>query len=164
MGLVLFGHLHHFEPEWERFSNAVIAHSPAILAGFALLVIAVRIGVPLLAGEEGGVAKPCGSEGMVPPDELGWLDWIDRVTPWLALALAAVFGLEAISPGLALPTDLPPAATSHTWGQWACLSVLILVFLVSYFRVGPRGMLAQLFPFEHDHGEGHGHHDHHDHA
>jgi hypothetical protein len=159
VGLLFFGHMHHFEGAWNSFSELIVSHSPAILLGFGLLVLAVRIGVTALA-DDGGVTKPCGSEGLVPPNELNWLDWIDRVTPWLAVAMALVFAVQVVDTGAAHDHG---EAAAHAWWQWAATAVLAGTFLVSYFRVGPRGMLAQLFPFEHDHDHRHHDHEHHDH-
>ncbi|MFP4600215.1 MAG: hypothetical protein ACLFVJ_18315 [Persicimonas sp.] len=159
-GLVAFGHIHEFEPAWQRFVALIVEGAPAILAGFALLVAAVRFGVPLLAGDDGTVAEPCGSHEVESPDQLGWFEWIDRVTPWFALALAIVFVLQAVAPKFALSVGESALAAEQHWWEWAAAAVLGIVLVVSYFRVGPRGMLAQLFPFEHDHGHGdHGHHD-----
>lgn len=98
-------------------------------------------------------------------------------TMWLVLggglATIMVFGFLF---NLAQPDSLNPVALSlptevflgeHSALEYTAAAVLTALFLLSYLRMGPRGMLLQLMPVGHHHMHDHGHDedDHeHDHA
>jgi hypothetical protein len=149
VALVFFGHLHHFELAWARFSALVVETAPAVWVGFALLVALVGITMPVLART--------GDDDSDDDQAQTWLDWIDRLSPWLALMLAIAFGLQAAAPEFAVSLGTSALADEHAWWEWAFTAALALHLVVSYFRMGPRGMLAQLFPVGHGHSHTHEH-------
>jgi hypothetical protein len=158
VGLAFFGHLHEFEPAWERFSALVVETAPALLGGFVALVILVGVTVPLLANMGEDDEDDEHDEHDIDEPQ-GWLDWMDRVSPWLALVLAIAFGLQAAAPEFAVSFGTDALDADHAWWEQACAAVLVAVLVVSYFRLGPRGILGQLFPAGHGHGHDHDHHD-----
>lgn len=96
-------------------------------------------------------------------------------TMWIVLGggLATTIVLGLIF-NLAQPAGLNPALLSissevflgdHSGLEYGAAVLLTLLFLLSYFRMGPRGMLLQLMPVGHHHMHDHGHdEDEHEHA
>lgn len=91
----------------------------------------------------------------------------------LATAVALGLTVDMVAPDIAVPLSTASLAAEHTLVEYGAAAVLTVLFLLSYFRMGPRGMLVQLLPAghhhmhdhghsedEHVHGE-HGHHEHH---
>lgn len=94
-------------------------------------------------------------------------------TMWIVLGggLATIMVL-GFAFNLAQPGSFDPVALSlstevflgeHSWFEYGGAAILTVLFLLSYFRMGPRGMLLQLMPVGHHHMHDHGH-DEDDHA
>jgi uncharacterized membrane protein YraQ (UPF0718 family) len=140
-------------------ASAMTAMAAALLAGgvsvgavLAMLVASPSLSMPVLAL----VKKLHGARAM-------WLI--------VGTGLAATIALGLVC-NLVAPTDLNSTAMTlptgvflpdHSWIEFGAAAILTTLFLLSYFRMGPRGMMLQLLPAGHHHMHDHGH-DEHDHG
>lgn len=84
----------------------------------------------------------------------------------LTIGLGLLFNLLAPAGSGAVATAVATGIFlhEHTWLEYAATAILATLFLLSYFRMGPRGMMLQLLPATHHHMHDHGHDSHvHDH-
>ncbi len=83
----------------------------------------------------------------------------------LGLTIALGIGFDAVMPTILVPLPTAGFAPGHTAVEYTAAALLTALFLLSYFRMGPRGMLGQLLPAGHHHMHDHGHsHDEHTHG